>query len=318
MSIAPAGLGANPKMGVLVDTGVAPRNVLYDVCAMVKTFQEHGNYENRARARTRYLQETLGEDGLKTVFRENLALAKEKDMALVLPDSTAPKTGGASLSHPRAIPQKQPGLYAVAYHPIGGMLSGKKPAELYESMCNAPDAEWRVGPDETMYCINLTAEEAQAVLAVTEDGARDLFESSVACVGAATCQQGVRDSQSTLKMLVEAMRREGFSDGILPRIHISGCPSSCGTHQIGTLGFRGGVKLVDKKPMPAYMLYAGGCDAQGAEQFGQELGMMLEQDIPAFLAELGRAVRASDGTFAQWYPAHEAEFKEIAERYIAD
>ena len=156
------GLGANPKMGVLVDTGVAPRNVLYDVCAMVKTFQEHGNYENRARARTRYLQETLGEDGLKTVFRENLALAKEKDMALVLPDSTAPKTGGASLSHPRAIPQKQPGLYAVAYHPIGGMLSGKKPAELYESMCNAPDAEWRVGPDETMYCINLTAEEAQA------------------------------------------------------------------------------------------------------------------------------------------------------------
>ena len=27
------GLGANPKMGVLVDTGVAPRNVLYDVCA---------------------------------------------------------------------------------------------------------------------------------------------------------------------------------------------------------------------------------------------------------------------------------------------
>ena len=239
-------------------------------------------------------------------------------MALVLPDSTAPKTGGASLSHPRAIPQKQPGLYAVAYHPIGGMLSGKKPAELYESMCNAPDAEWRVGPDETMYCINLTAEEAQAVLAVTEDGARDLFESSVACVGAATCQQGVRDSQSTLKMLVEAMRREGFSDGILPRIHISGCPSSCGTHQIGTLGFRGGVKLVDKKPMPAYMLYAGGCDAQGAEQFGQELGMMLEQDIPAFLAELGRAVRASDGTFAQWYPAHEADFKEIAERYIAD
>lgn len=131
-------------------------------------------------------------------------------MALVLPDSTAPKTGGASLSHPRAIPQKQPGLYAVAYHPIGGMLSGKKPAELYESMCNAPDAEWRVGPDETMYCINLTAEEAQAVLAVTEDGARDLFESSVACVGAATCQQGVRDSQSTLKMLVEAMRGKDF------------------------------------------------------------------------------------------------------------
>ncbi|MFQ9680484.1 MAG: hypothetical protein ACLRZH_10735 [Ruthenibacterium lactatiformans] len=136
-----------------------------------------------------------------------------------------------------------------------------------------------------MYCINLTAEEAQAVLAVTEDGARDLFESSVACVGAATCQQGVRDSQSTLKMLVEAMRREGFSDGILPRIHISGCPSSCGTHQIGTLGFRGGVKLVDKKPMPAYMLCRRMRCRGGTVR--PELGMMLEQDIPAFLRSWG-------------------------------
>lgn len=156
------------------------RNVLYDVCAMVKTFQEHGNYENRARARTRYLQETLGEDGLKTVFRENLALAKEKDMALVLPDSTAPKTGGASLSHPRAIPQKQPGLYAVAYHPIGGMLSGKKTAELYESMCNAPERGMAGCPDGNDVLYQSDGGRGAGVLAVTEDGARDLFESSVA------------------------------------------------------------------------------------------------------------------------------------------
>ena len=312
------GLGANPKMGILVDTGVAPQDVLYDVDAMVKTFQEHGNYENRGRARTRYLQETLGADALKAAFRENLALAKKRNLTLTLPEPSCAKAGDGELAHPRAIPQKQPGLYAVAYHPIGGMLPVGKAAVLYEAIQDVPGAEWRVGPEETMYCINLTAQEAKRVLAVTEDGARNLFEASVACVGAATCQQGVRDSQSTLKMLVEAMRAEGFADGVLPRIHISGCPSSCGTHQIGTLGFRGGVKLVDKKPLPAYVLYAGGCDAQGEERFGREIGTMLERDIPAFLAELGRAVCAFGGTFAQWYPAHETEFAEIAARYVAD
>lgn len=274
-------------MGVLVDTGVAPRNVLYDVCAMVKTFQEHGNYENRARARTRYLQETLGEDGLKTVFRENLALAKEKDIGPGAAGLDGIPKQAVRLSRIRA-PSRRNSRGFTLWHTIpsaGCCLVKNLPS--FMNPCAMLRTRNGGLAGETMYCINLTAEEAQAVLAVTEDGARDLFESSVACVGAATCQQGVRDSQSTLKMLVEAMRREGFSDGILPRIHISGCPSSCGTHQIGTLGFRGGVKLVDKKPMPAYMLYAGGCDAQGAEQFGQELGMMLEQDIPAFLAELG-------------------------------
>ena len=43
----------------------------------------------------------------------------------------------------------------------------------------------------------------------------------------------------------------------------------------------------------------------------------MEQDIPAFLAELGRAVRVRRN-FCAVVSAHEAEFKEIAERYIAD
>lgn len=310
------GLGANPKMGVLVDSGVAPEQVLYDVCAMIKTFCEHGNYENRARARTRYLQETLGVDGLKEAFRANLALAKEQDLTRTLTCDVVTKEGDGTLEHPRAIAQKQPGLYAVAYHPIGGMLSGDKPAALYEVMRDIPQAEWRVGPDETMYCINLTADEARRVLAVTEDGAQNLFETSVACIGAATCQQGVRDSQSTLGMLVREMRKEGFADGVLPRIHISGCPSSCSAHQIGVIGLRGGVKVVDKQPLPAFMLHIGGNAAQGAEQFGGERGMILERDIPAFLTELGRTVSAAGCTFEQWYPAHMADLDAIAARYI--
>ena len=71
------GLGAaRPSMGVLVDENVAPKEVLYYVRAMVDTFCAHGDYNNRARARTRYMQDTLGPDGLKEVFLKNVAARK--------------------------------------------------------------------------------------------------------------------------------------------------------------------------------------------------------------------------------------------------
>ncbi|MFR9230336.1 MAG: hypothetical protein ACLVJT_05910 [Subdoligranulum sp.] len=62
-----------------------------------------------------------------------------------------------------------------------------------------PGCECRVAPNETLYIINLTADEAAAVLDATADGAKTLFETSVACIGASICQQGVRDSQSVLQ-----------------------------------------------------------------------------------------------------------------------
>ena len=53
------GLGNNYKMGVKVAENVKPEEVLYYVEAMVRTFTTYGNYESRAKSRTRYMQETL-------------------------------------------------------------------------------------------------------------------------------------------------------------------------------------------------------------------------------------------------------------------
>ena len=47
-------------MGVKVAENVKPEEVLYYVEAMVRTFTTYGNYESRAKSRTRYMQETLG------------------------------------------------------------------------------------------------------------------------------------------------------------------------------------------------------------------------------------------------------------------
>lgn len=57
------GLGNNYKMGVKVAEDVKPEEVLYYVEAMVRTFTTYGNYESRAKSRTRYMQETTGTPG---------------------------------------------------------------------------------------------------------------------------------------------------------------------------------------------------------------------------------------------------------------
>ena len=310
------GLGASGhRMGVLVDEAVDPRDVLYYVRAMVDTFCQHGNYENRAKARTRFMQDTLGPEGLKEAYLKNLEALKARG-GLELPrlEALADVCGGEeTLDHPRAIRQKQPGLYAVAYHPIGGLLPVEKPAQLYAAIRDVCNAECRVGPDETLYIVNLPAAQAEKVLALTEDGAKTEFEYSVACIGATVCQQGVRDSQGLLQAAVQAVREAGVPDGALPRICISGCPSSCAAHQAGAIGFQGGVRLEDKKPQPAFRMFLNGSDALDAARFGEAGAVILEKDIPALLVELGRA--AAGQGWARWSEEHREDLNAIVAKY---
>ncbi len=312
------GLGAmGHRMGVLVDEAVDPGEVLYYVKAMVDTFCQHGNYENRARARTRFMQDTLGPEGLREAFLKNVEAARTAG-GLELPRLEALADvcgGGETLDHPRAIAQKQPGLYAVKYHPIGGLLPPEKPAQLYAAIRDLCNAECRVGPDETLYVINLPAAEALKVLALTEDGAETEFEYSVACVGATVCQQGVRDSQGLLQAAVKAVREAGIPDGALPKIRISGCPSSCAAHQAGTIGFQGGVRLEDKKPQPAFRLFLDGGDALDAARFGEAGAVILEKDIPALLVELGKAAAAAGQDWTRWSESHREDLNAIVAKY---
>lgn len=336
------GLGNNYKMGVKVAENVKPEEVLYYVEAMVRTFTTYGNYESRAKSRTRYMQETLGVEGYKKAYQEKLLevkvefkdslLIKESSMSAEQESNTEesvvnikeqesqlknvaayPQTESAS---ERVITQKQAGLYAVAYHPVGGMVPAQKFEEIYEGIKNAAKAEVRVAPDETLYIINLNAQQAEKIHKITADGAKNLFETSVSCIGSTVCQIGLRDSQGLLASIVEAVEPYHFADGVLPRIHISGCPSSCGTHQIGKLGFRGASKSVNGKAEPAFAFYVNGQDTQGEERFGEEWGVMLATDIPKFFVELGTVISEEKVSYEQWYKKNMDTLKNIAEPYL--
>lgn len=310
------GLGPNPLLGVHIADGADPSEVTLYVSAMVRLFTACGNYESRAKARTRYLQKTLGPDQLRARFLEYLDEARKEEAPWPVPwEDEWLKEGDGEISGKRILEQKQPGLYTVSYHPVGGCLPPEKPRALYETIKDMDDVQVRLAPDGTLYIINLKASEVPAVLGVTADGAGTLFESSVSCIGAAVCQHGLQDSQGLLRALVERVRRENFADGVLPKLHISGCPSSCGSHQAAALGLMGQAKKVDGEIRPAFRLFVNGCETNPGARLGEAKDVFLADRLPEFFIELGHTIQSANATFETWYPSHQEEFSALCAKY---
>lgn len=317
------GLGIKPKMGVLVAEDVEPAKVLYVVKTMVDIFTKYGNYENRAASRSRFLQDSLGVEQLQAIFKEQLADNLEKEnLTITVKEDAVNKEGSISgeeeflKDNKRVKKQKQKGLYSVSYHPIGGSLAPEFFVNLYEGIKAMEEVKLRLTPTQGMYIINLTQEEAKQVLELTKDGARNTFEASTACIGADICQVGIGKSQALLKACVERVRKEDFREGVLPSIHISGCPSSCSAHQTAQIGFRGGKKPTEDGPQFAFAIYENGCEKLGQEQFGEELGVVLEKDIPELLVEIGKAVEAENMTYTQFRKQFPDKVIEIVKKYV--
>lgn len=313
------GLGNNYKWGLPVGTHVDPNKILYYVQAMVQFFMKYGNYENRAKARSRYIQETLGTDGYIQAFHAELAQVQETkqlDLTIAPPILTGMTAIAVPPTASRIQPQKQDGLYYVSWHPYGGNPPIDVFCAVSDALQDIPNAELRVGPDETVYFINLPASDAEMIAAITENSsAKTLVETSVSCIGHSICQAGMQDSQALLHAILAAILPCHFADKVLPRFYISGCTSSCGTHQIGMLGFRGAIKQEDGNAVPAFTLYADGTYSHGKEQFATPVATIAAARIPEFVVALGKQVSQANTTFEKWYIGHEQDLTTLAEQF---
>lgn len=317
------GLGVKPKFGVKVVEDIEPKKVLYCLQTMVDVFKEHGNYKQRGASRTRFLQDTMGVEGLQKAFAEKLAENLEKlSLDVEVQPIEITKTGSTEgkeaflAENKRVIAQKQEGLYAVSYYPIGGTPDVSLFQKLYNTIKDMDAVSVRISPDEGIYIINLTMEEAKKVLDITKDSATNTFEHSTACIGAGVCQVGIGKSQIMLQKCVERVRKEDFPDGALPEIHISGCPSSCAAHQTALIGLRGGKKPSADGPQDAFTLYLNGSDLQGQETMGEEIGAMYTKDIPEFFVKLGKTVVEAGTDYETFYQKNPEKVKEIAKEFI--
>ena len=312
------GLGVSPKLGLLTAENVDPGDTLLHLRAMIMTFIEHGNYKNRAKARTRFMRDEMGDERYKEEYHKNLQKAIDEGAGKLQIPRSLPDGPGQTENCPkdeRIFCQKQAGRYAVRWIPVGGIVSIQMLRDLSSELMRCGEAVLRLVPGGGAYIINCTEKEAYKFLKITEnDTAVYDIEKSTACIGCSVCRTGIRDSQKLLSDIVLAVKASGLPEKCLPPIRISGCPSSCGAHQSGTIGFQGRVKKTASGELKsAFAVFLDGSGEAYNERMGESLGVVLTEDIPDMMVEIGKNTSSS---FFEKYDENIVAARDIIMRYV--
>ncbi|GAA0763607.1 nitrite/sulfite reductase [Clostridium sartagoforme] len=312
------GLGQNPKKAVKYTEMIEPKEVIYYVEALVRLFMTEGNYENRNKARIRYIVERMGEEAFLECYKKHLKEVKENEsLDIQVTNKVYSKEGiEIDINNKRIFKQKQKGLYSVYVHPIGGQLAVDDLKKILDKVKDYKDIEVRLAMTEGIYFRNLNGNEAIELLELTENmSAKTELEQSVSCIGVPTCQIGICNSQGTLKSIINYFKEKEYSLDILPKIYISGCGNSCGVHQIGSIGFTGKKKRVGEKIEECFTLFIGGELGIGKTKLGNSYGDIPENKIPELLYELSTKIESSKLNFNKYLLDKEQEFREIVSKY---
>lgn len=76
------GLGNNPGISIPYDKKVAPKEILYYIEAMINLFIAEGDYNNRAKARTRYIPRRMGIAEFLAAYEKHLIKVKEEKILI--------------------------------------------------------------------------------------------------------------------------------------------------------------------------------------------------------------------------------------------
>lgn len=308
------GLGRNPRKGIPVDRLLPAEEALYALEAMVQLFTHEGDYEHHHKARVRYIADRMGDEAFVNCFWKYFEAAKVKgglDFSPEMPKYT--KVGKrVEINHIAITSQKQEGLYSYYFHPLGGQLDYRllrKISNLIEPMT---DVHVRLSMGEGLYLVHLNGEEVQQVAeALDADNYLLGVEQTRSCIGVPICQMGILESQKALRAIVDYFKAKGNIKESLPPIYISGCPNSCGVHQIAGIGLVGNKKKIDGVLTGIYDVYMKGKCTVGETHLGELIGEVQEDQLPAFLYDLASKIEAAHQSFDQYMEANKEEVEQL-------
>ena len=263
------GLGNNPAVALPYDELIPLNQVLYHVEAVTRIFAAEGDYQNKGKARLRYIPKRLGEEAFMECYKKHLAQVKETmelninvEAAGVCEPADKPQSSYIHPDSSNLIAQKQEGYYTAVIHPQCGQLPVKAIEEIIAFLMDKQQ-DIRLSMTESMYIRNLTREEGEKLLVIMEEiNQVTPIGMSVSCVGVPTCQIGVLESQTLLKEINRALMEKKISTDYLPGVSISGCFNSCSRHQVSEIGFAGCKKRISDAPADAFELHIGGASGK--------------------------------------------------------
>jgi len=159
--------------------------------------------------------------------------------------------------------QKQRGLYYVGASVLRGRITPsqlRKAAELAEEY---GDGHLRATPQQNLLLVNLKEAHVETVareLACAGLPVRTsaFARGTVACTGSEFCKLALTETKGFARWLSAELdeRLPGVEEQI--KLHVTGCPNSCGQHWIADVGIEGKKIKVDGKLTDAYYFCVGG------------------------------------------------------------
>jgi sulfite reductase beta subunit-like hemoprotein len=289
--------------------------------AIIYVFHKYGTEERKFRnkARLKFLIARIGFEKFKElVFEEFEKLKRVKNIREELeryvenfPLPAPTKTGRADgpknekkLKKPKFKPdtsdktfklflekytfkQKQPGYFGVYIKPVLGNL---KPdefrfiadiSELYGAGYVRITPQQKIlipwVEEEFLYDIYYEIRSKGFIDGAVTEAQREI----VSCPGAFSCKLAVTHPYNLAEYIGEMV---GDLAGL--RIHISGCPNSCGQHHLGDIGFYGGSAKINGKLAPHYIVMIGGYLFEQKARFGEVIGKIPAKNAPLFVNQV--------------------------------
>jgi sulfite reductase (ferredoxin) len=253
------GLSTDPYLGARLDAFVQWNQVLPVIKGIAELFRDSEVLrEHRERARLkflflkhgwtaeRFLEELHGRIG----FRLDPAVAEQ-----------APND--VYRDHVGIYPQKQQGFSYVGATVLRGRITGEQmraSAELAERFAGG---ELRATNMQNLVVVNVPNANAAALAREFDAiglrvGASPFWRGTVACSGTEFCKLAITETKAFSRWLVEELeeRLPGFDQDL--KLHVTGCPNSCGQHWIADIGIEGKKIKVNDRFEDAYYFCLGG------------------------------------------------------------
>jgi sulfite reductase (ferredoxin) len=281
------GLSAEPYLAARLNAFVQPSQVVPVIKGITELFRDSEVLrEHRERARMKFLflrhgwtaERFLDELHQRIGFRLDPAV-EEHPPADVYRD------------HVGIHAQKQPGLSYVGAVVLRGRINAEQMQSAADLADRYAEGELRATTMQNLLVVNVPTINADALAheldAVGFQVSGSAFaRGTVACSGTEFCKLAITETKSFSRWLVEELeeRLPDFDQHL--KLHVTGCPNSCGQHWIADVGIEGKKIKVDGKLQDAYYFCVGG--ALGLHQStARAVGYRcLATDVPDALERL--------------------------------
>jgi sulfite reductase (ferredoxin) len=253
------GLSTSPHLALPLPAFVRWNQVLPVIRGVTEIFRESDVLrQDREKARLKFLFLQHG----WTAERFQVELERRIGFALE-PAVVAPGPDDVYRDHVGIHAQKQEGYVYAGVAVLRGRLTAEQMQRVADLAERYGTGELRTTTMQNLLILNVPRPRAEALARELEAGglrlqASPFWRGTVACTGTEFCKLALTETKGFARWLVEELeaRLPGFEQHL--KIHITGCPNSCGQHWIADLGIEGKKTKVEGTMVDAYYFCVGG------------------------------------------------------------